>query len=64
MESHKTQTVSQSHLPVLQVAEVVDEGGLLEVTALCQEVEVVWVPQALNELQLSLEPDSLPLLHL
>ena len=41
-------------LPVHEVAEIVDEVGLLEVAALGQEVQVVGVAQALNKLQLDL----------
>ena len=41
-------------LPVHEVAEIVDEVGLLKVAALGQEVQVVGVAQALNKLQLDL----------
>ena len=41
-------------LPVHQVAQVVDEIGLLEVAALGQEVKVVGVTQALHKLELDL----------
>jgi len=45
--------------PVLQVGEVVDEiaRALLEEAPLSQEVQIVGVSQALNELQLNLERD-------
>ena len=45
---------SDSFVVCLQVGEVVDELGVPEVAALRQEVEVVWVAQALHELQLDL----------
>ena len=44
-------------LPVHQVGEIVDEGGLLHVSSLSQEVKVVWVCERLDELQLDLEPE-------
>ena len=42
-------------LPVLQVFEVVDECGILEVTSLRQEVKIVRVPQALHKLHFNLQ---------
>ena len=46
-------------LPVLQVLEVIDEIGLLKVAALCQKIQIIWVPKTLHKFQLCLEPKSI-----
>ena len=42
-------------LPILQVLEIVNKIGLLEVATLSQEVEIIRVAQTLHEFQFSLE---------
>ena len=41
--------------PVSEIREVVYHGGIFEITALSQEVKVVWVAQTLHEFELNLE---------
>ena len=43
-------------LPVLQVLEVINEIGFLKVAALCQKIQIIWVPKTLHKFQLCLEP--------
>jgi hypothetical protein len=45
-------------LPVLEILEVVDKAGILHVSPLGQEVQVVWVPQALDKLHFHLSKKS------
>ena len=51
--------VSRFRPVAVQVLEVVDEAAILEVASLRQEVQVVRIGQALNELELDLKPEPL-----
>ena len=46
-------------LPILQILEIVNKIGLLEVATLCQEVEIIGVAQTLHEFHFSLESKPL-----
>lgn len=42
--------------PILKIGQIIDKTGIFHVSSLSQEMQIVWVGQTLDKLQLYLEP--------